>query len=69
MIALARLNVKDDVTIDEAIKAVVEKYPHFAQSTTKPPAPKFGNPAQPTGENAIDEREKAFRKRMGLQSK
>ena len=66
VIELAKLKVSDEVTIEDAIKSVLEKYPHFAGSDDGKPSPKFGNAPGPKGGDDLTEREKAFRQRMGL---
>lgn len=50
VVALAQSYVKDDVTIEEAIKSVVEKYPNFLgkEETKEVDKPRLVNPAQPT---------------------
>lgn len=50
VVALAERLVNDDTTIDEAIKKVVEKYPHFAaQEEKEPGSPKIVTPGNPNG--------------------
>lgn len=66
VIELAKLKVSDEVTIEDAIKSVLEKYPHFAGVEEGKPSPKFGNAPGPKGGDDLTEREKAFRQRMGL---
>ena len=57
VVALAERLVTEEVTIDEAIKQVVEKYPHFTQVEEKDPdSPKFVIPGNPKGgENGKDD--------------
>jgi len=59
VVTLAKTMLSDEVDMDAAIKAVVEKYPHFAQAAepspdpNAPPKPKFSNgqhQTQPTSE-------------------
>lgn len=47
VVALAERLVSDDVTIDDAIKQVVEKYPHFAEGTEQ----EEGKPTFTTGQH------------------
>lgn len=57
VVTLARSLVNDETPIDEAIKKVVEKYPHFSQEAVdKPNVPKFVQPGtgQSTG-NSFEE--------------
>lgn len=60
VILLAQAKVSDDVTIDDAIKQVLETYPQFKgeQEQEKPPAPPQyspGNPNPPGGNNITRE--------------
>jgi hypothetical protein len=55
VVALAERQVSDDVTIDDAIKQVVEKYPHFAGTEEKGDSPKIVTGGNPNGgSNAND---------------
>ena len=49
VVALAERLVNDETTIDEAIKAVVEKYPHFVGEDEKSDSPQIVNPGNPDG--------------------
>lgn len=50
VVALAERLVNDDVTIDDAIKQVIEKYPHFVgQAEEKPNAPRIVTSGNPRG--------------------
>lgn len=50
VVALAERLVNDETTIDEAIKQVVEKYPHFAAQEEKDPnSPQIVTPGNPNG--------------------
>lgn len=52
VIALAERQVSDDVTVDDAIKSVIEKYPHFsAVSDEDTDVPSIVNPGNPKGGN------------------
>lgn len=52
VIALAERQVSDDVTIDAAIKSVIEKYPHFsAVSDEEEGVPSIYKPGNPNGGN------------------
>lgn len=55
VMVLAKAKVTDKVTIDEAIKQVVEKYPHFAnKAQEETPKPKF---AQPGSQRKSDDKD------------
>lgn len=57
VVALAERLVDDETTIDDAIKQVVEKYPHFAQKQEEEeePKPQFTTGQhQSTGSNVLD---------------
>lgn len=49
VVALAERLVNDEMTIDEAIKAVVEKYPHFVGEDEKLDSPQIVTPGNPNG--------------------
>lgn len=57
VVALAERLVDDETTIDDAIKQVVEKYPHFAQKQEEEEEPKplfTTGQHQSTGSNVLD---------------
>jgi cell division protein FtsB len=55
VVALAERRVNDETTIDEAIKQVVEEYPHFSgQEETPNPTPQIVTPGNPNGGNNQD---------------
>ena len=55
VMVLAKAKANDKVTIDEAIKQVVEKYPHFAnKAQEETPKPKF---AQPNSQRQADDKD------------
>lgn len=52
VVALAKAKVSDDVTIEDAIKGVVEKYPnflHIQEEETETKRPRIVNPENPKG--------------------
>lgn len=50
VVALAKQRVSDDVTIDEAIDQIIEKYPHFAgKEEEEPNSPQIVTPGNPNG--------------------
>lgn len=49
VVALAERLVNDEMTIDEAIKAVVEKYPYFVGEDEKLDSPQIVTPGNPNG--------------------
>lgn len=51
VVALAERLVTDEVTIDEAIKQVVKKYPHFAETEEGSTTPRIVVPGNPQGGN------------------
>lgn len=78
LIVLAKTKVSDDVTIDDAIKQVLETYPQFKaqqeqQEEEKPPAPSFsgGTHTPPWGNTMTREEfsKKSYADRVEFQSK
>ncbi|GGB26785.1 hypothetical protein GCM10011409_00120 [Lentibacillus populi] len=50
VVALAERQVSDDVTIDDAIKQIIEKYPYFGtQEEEKQQSPQIVTPGNPNG--------------------
>lgn len=77
VVALAERQVSDEVTLEDAIKSVIEKYPHFSVETTqshKPlgkPLPVGGQPQAMTKEKIMaisnaEERHQAIKDNMHL---
>lgn len=77
VVALAERQVSDEVTLEDAIKSVIEKYPHFSVETTqshKPlgkPLPVGGQPQAMTKEQIMkvedrSERQRLIRENMNL---
>lgn len=60
VVTLAKNQVSDDVTIDEAIKKVVEKYPHFKGGQTEDE----GKPSFSTGKHQSEGPSDAFAKTL-----
>jgi hypothetical protein len=64
VVALAQRLVTDDVTVEDAIKQVVKKYPQFASETTKESKPNVTTSTQ-TSQNT-DTDDAALRRAFGL---
>jgi hypothetical protein len=64
VVVLAQRLISDDVTIDDAIKQVVKKYPQFASTATTETKPNVTTGSQTTQTTTTDD--KALRKAFGL---